>query len=186
MKKIHTNQGLQKNSEHGIAIVALISVMKKLSMVIILTVLTSISLQAQNIMEFNSYLEQAKSSTDPLVNANISHLEHLINDLQPTAYVGSDIKSIGETQPVCVEVKSADIKKLSIANSLFTQVELITIVVNSPADLNFVLDLSKLDSFTNLKFVYFLCEFECKIEEMQKLYLPKAGITVFYKVSIPS
>lgn len=186
MKNQIINKSIERISEKGLAIAALISFLKNLSMLIILTILTSTSLQAQSIMEFSSYLEQAKSSTDPLVVSNIAHLESLINDLQPTVFVGNEIKSNGTSQPVCAEVKSTDVEKLSAENSLFNQVELITIVLNSPADLNFILDLSKLNSFINLKYVYFLCEFDCKIEETQKLYLPKTGITVLYKVSIPS
>jgi hypothetical protein len=52
--------------------------------------------------------------------------------------------------------------------------------------MNFILDLTKLIGFTNLKSVLFLYEFDIRTEDAQKLYLPKPGINVFYKVSIPS
>jgi hypothetical protein len=179
------NSSLHIKSEQGIASAALKSFIKNFSLVI-LFVLTSYCLQAQNILELNAMLATSKASTDAAVVANSAHLESLINDLQPTVYIGTSVKSNGGAQPVCAEIKAADIQKLKTENSLFSQVELITILVNKTSDMNFVLDLAEISSFTNLKYVYFLVEFDCTIKELQKLYVPKTGITVMYKVSIPS
>jgi|APIni6443716594_1056825.scaffolds.fasta_scaffold34557_2 flagellar basal body-associated protein FliL len=185
MKKPLIDKVIQKKSKRKIINVALISIMRNLSLVIFI-ILASAGLKAQSIMELGSYMKQAQSSSDPVVVASAEYLESLIKEIQPTVYISSNITSNGESKPVCAEVKANDIKKLSIENSVFNQVELLTIVIYNPADLNFILDLSELKSFTNLKYVYFLCEFNCKIKQVQKLYIPKTGIVVFYNVSIPS
>jgi hypothetical protein len=187
MKTQYLSNCLQKKSEQRITKASLKSVIKNFSIVILL-VLTSFCLQAQNIniMELDALMISLKASPDSAVVAGSVHLESLINDLQPTVYIGTSVKSNGGMQPVCAEIKAADIQKLKTENPLFSQVELITIILNKPSDINFVLDLSDLSSFTNLKYVYFLVEFDCTNKEMQKLYLPKTGISVMYKVSIPS
>jgi hypothetical protein len=161
------------------------SVLKKLSMALII-LLISATLHAQVVMELKSYIEQMKASADPAAASNAAHLEKLVKDIQPTVYINNTIVANGELQPVCANVKSASIDQLRSDNPLFSGVELIRIRLNSPADLNFILDLSNLPGFTKLKYVYFLCEFKCGIEDIQKLFIPKSGITVIYMVSIPS
>ena len=144
------------------------------------------TLHAQDLMELHGYLEQLKASADPAKVSDAVHLESLISDFQPTIYVGKSIVAHNEKRPVCAEAKSGSIDGLTAENPLFSQVELITIRLQSASEMNFVLDLSKLISFTNLKYVCFLCEFNCGIEDVQKLFIPKTGITVTYRLSIPS
>ena len=186
MKKLFQfNNDTSAGSESGTTIMNFSSFLNKL-FIILLIVFTSSGLHAQVVMELNSYLEQLKASVDPVLVTNLNHLESLIKDVQPTVYVCNTITTNGETQPVCANVKAGSINQIIVENPLFNQVELIMIRLKNPSDLNFVLDLAKLTSFTNLKYVYFLCEFQSGIEVVQKLFIPKIGITVFYKVSIPS
>ena len=186
MKKLFQfNNDTSAGSESGTTIMNFSSFLNKL-FIILFIVLTSSGLRAQVVMELNSFIEQLKASADPVLVANLNHLESLIKDVQPTVYVCNTITAKGEIQPVCANVKAGSINQMIVENPLFNQVELITIRLQSPDDLNFVLDLPKLTGFTNLKYVYFLCEFNSGIEDVQKLFIPKIGITVFYKVSIPS
>lgn len=160
-------------------------VMNKLHL-ILLFVLFSASLFAQNVQELNSFLAEAKKTNDPAIMSEAKHLESLIRDLQPTVYINNMSIENNEAQPVCAEVDASSVDQLSLQNELFIKVEIITIRLQSPSDLDFILDLSILTGFTNLKFVVFLCEFECTDKDIDKIFLTKSGITVFYKVSIPS
>lgn len=153
---------------------------------VFIIVMTCATLHAQDLTELNGYLEQLKSSADPAEVTDALHLESLVSDFQPIIYVGKSIVAHNEKQPVCAEAKSGSTDGLTTENPLFSQVELITIRLQSASEMNFVLDLSKLISFTNLKYVCFLCEFNCEIEDVQKLFIAKTGITVTYKISIPS
>ncbi|MEI6680303.1 MAG: hypothetical protein WCL21_16965 [Mariniphaga sp.] len=159
--------------------------MKKLLMVFII-VMSCTAINAQEIYEINGYLKQMKTSADVGIISDALHLESLVRDFQPTIYVGKSIVAHNEKQPVCAEAKSGSIDGLSAENPLFSRVELITIRLQNASDMNFVLDLSKLISFTNLKYVCLLCEFNCGIEDVRKLFIPKTGVIFIYKVSIPS
>jgi len=185
MEKLLFNNDKHPVSETGTALAVFSTVLKKLSMVVII-LLTAASLHAQVIMELNDWLEQSKSSADPVMVSDAIHLEKLIKELQPTVYIANTVIPNSGKQPVCANAKPGYVDQLSLENPLFSNVELLTIRLKSQADLNFILDLDKLTGFTNLKYVYFICEMNCNIEDVQKLFLPKSGITVFYKVSIPS
>jgi len=175
----------QKASEMGKTKLVFKTALRSLSLML-LFILFSASLYSQNIRELESFLEQAKVSADPVLVSNAIHIESLIKDLQPTVYISNaSIESISK-QPICAEVDAGSTNQLLIENTLFNQVEIIIVKLNTPEDLNFIIDLSRLSGFTNLKDVLFLCEFECAAITIQRLFLPKVGINVFLKVSIPS
>jgi hypothetical protein len=153
---------------------------------IILILGASVSIHAQEVIELSDYLDLRNTSTDSATVANAGRLEILLKDIQSTVYIGSTIQAQGETAPVRADVKAGSVAQLTLTDPLFSQVEIITIRLRNSADLNFVLDFAKLIGFPNLKYVYFLCEFECQIEDIQKLFLANIGITVVYQVSIAS
>jgi hypothetical protein len=109
-----------------------------------------------------------------------------VKDVQPTVYVGNTIVSNSDAPPLCADVTAGFVSQLGAGNSLFGQVELITVKLKSAEDQNFVLNLTKIPGFTNLKYVYFLCEYNCAAADLEKLFLPKTGITVLFKISIGS
>lgn len=158
----------------------------KISILILFILLISATLHSQEVVELNIYLRQLKGSSDPVTEASATHLESLLKDRLPTVYIGNAIVTNGETQPLCVKIKAGSTDQLTSHNPLFNNIELITIKLKTPADLNFILDLTKLPGFTNLKYVYFLYEFKTGVEDPRRLFIPKTGITVLYKVSIPS
>jgi hypothetical protein len=162
-----------------------VSVLKKFSIILLLLV-SSAGLHAQDIVLLDSFLEEMKASQDTALSNNAIHLESLLTGLQSTVYVGSSIKAGDETPPVCANVRAGSVSMLTQTNQLFNEVELIVIKLRTPQDLNFKLDPSKLTSFVKLKYVVFLCEFECSLEETQNLFHPKNGISFFHKVSIAS
>jgi hypothetical protein len=153
---------------------------------ILMVFLISASLHAQEVRELEGYLEQMRTSTDSASVANAALIESLVTDLHATVYIDNSITANGDTPPVVAVAKAASVSKLILTDSRFTQVEFITIKLSSINDLNIFMDINKFVGFTNLKYVYFLCEFECTPDALQKLFLPKTGIMVFYKISIAS
>lgn len=143
-------------------------------------------LQAQDITELSLYITQQKASQDTLISHAALHLEDLLTDVQSTVYIGSTLVAKGLTAPVRADVKASSVSKLLIDNSLFSQVEIISVRLRSSSDLNFLLDLQRLTTFPKLKYLYFLCEFDCTTDDLTKLFRPKTGITVLYKISIAS
>ena len=161
------------------------SVVKKLFLMLLI-ILASATLYAQVAVELNSYLKQLNASADPVLVDNAVHLESLIKEKHPGVYIRKAQITSGEANPVCVNVNAGYVDALKTMNQLSGKIELITIRLRSSADLNFILDLPNLIGFQKLKYVYFLFEFNAGIEETQKLFIPKPGITVLYKVSVPS
>lgn len=141
----------------------------------------------QTVYELNSKLSEMLGSGDTTIINEAAHIRSLITDLQPTVYVDDVVKANNESIPVRADVQAGAVDKLKIHNPLFEQVELITIRINSPADLATVLDLSLIQGFTNLKYVRVLCSFECAAEQISPIVTGNTlGIKVFFSISIPS
>lgn len=185
MKNLLKSRNAQAESETRKNRKKLFLLLKRHCMVV-LFILISANLYSQDIRQLDSFLEQAKVSTDPVLVSEAKHIESLIKELQPTIYINNTIIDNNGIQPKCAEVDAGSTIELNKENILYNEVELITVKLTTPDDLNFIIDLSKLTGFTNLKSILFLCEFECSIESIQKLYIPKTGINIFIKVSIPS
>jgi hypothetical protein len=164
-----------------------VNFIKKGAILLLFVVITCLYSFGQTPVELNTTLTQMTESGDNVLVEEAAGIKSLVNDLRPTVYVGDVVKASGESAPVRADVKAGSISKLSIENSLFEQVELITIRINSPADLSSVLDLSAIQGFTSLKYVRLLCSFECKAEQLGAIVTGNTtGIKVFYSVSIPS
>lgn len=118
----------------------------------------------------------------------VARLESLISDLQPTVYISSSgIKSDDETTPVCVDLKATDVAGLYAENEIFGSVELITVKVRRSSDLGNLLDLSRMASFTGLKYIRIVCEIECTAAQLNAMVnTGGSGVKVFYMISIPS
>ena len=140
----------------------------------------------QTVFELSSKLAEMKSSGDTAITNEASRIEKLIYDLCPTIYIENrTIKTFGETPPVCLKTDVGSIIKLKESNPVYTNIELLTIKFSAPADLIFPLDLSLLTGFTNLKYVQFVCPFNCTVSAIEQNFKPKQGVTAFYILSIP-
>jgi len=139
------------------------------------------------VSELKSKLTELNASGDSVMIKEATTIESLIYTIQPTLYIQQGVqKTFDQTPPVRINMDAQSVNKLSDTNPLFGQVELITIKIDSPTDLNISLNLSALPGFINLKYVYFLCSFNCSPEDITKLFTPNPGVTVFYIVSLPS
>jgi hypothetical protein len=156
-------------------------------LLILMLVFSILKTFAQDAKELGTTLSSMKASSDASIQSQAAHIESLIYYLQPKLYINNGVeKKYGEVSPVSVESDAQSVSNLNEVNSLFSQVELITIKLNSPEDLNFVLDISTLHSFVNLKYIQFLCNFNCAPSLINKLFLQKnnSGVTVYYNISI--
>jgi hypothetical protein len=157
-------------------------------LVIILFVFSVQNLSAQNLIEYSSLINSMNETKQMSALSNAEHLRSLVYDLNSKLYINNQIENaVGITNPVCVKIDAQSIDKLYEENQLFNQVELITINLNDLNELNFFLDLSKLKSFTNLKYIQFLCSFKCDPLLINNLYqkISNTDIIVFYQISIP-
>jgi len=174
MKKIRRQSSAEKES----------SIKKKLVCLLILFV--SLGSQGQSLFELGSKLSEMKMSGDSTVKEEAKRIESLVYDLHPMVYIDKGTEKVfGESNPVRVCVDASSVNNLKENIPLFNSIELITIRLENESDLNFVLDLSDLKAFKNLKYVNFIYCFESKPEDISTLYIPKPGISVFYHNSVP-
>jgi hypothetical protein len=158
-----------------------------LLMATLLSVLAGIRVSAQNINEYNSMIAQMKTSGTASIKEEASHIESLAFSLQPKVYIENGIESYsGNTDPVCANIDVASISSLYVSNSAFNKVELISIRIKSQSELNFVLNYSSLKDFQSLKYVEFLCDFNCNPTFLKSVLsnFPESGILFFYQLSV--
>ena len=153
----------------------------------VLYFLTVQNLPAQNIKHFDEVLNALSTSDQDQAKADASHFKSLIYDVQPRLYVHEDgLKKISEKAPVCVTAGPQSLELLYETNPLFEQVEMITLNISNARDLNYVLDMTRLKSFSKLKYVHFLCNYDCD-PALIRLQWPKStgSVIVFYQISLP-
>jgi hypothetical protein len=157
-------------------------------LIIILCVITAQNSSAQNLKEYSSLINSMTGTNKQVGSSEAKHLKSLVFDLQSKIYVNNHVsKTFGAESPACIDIDAKSTAQLYENNPLFSQVELITIKLDNLSDLNFVLDLSKLTGFRNLKYIQFFCSFNCDPAKISGLYqeISKTGIIVFYRISLP-
>ena len=136
------------------------------------------------------YSDYVKTNAD-------SRLISLATEIHPAIYLkgNTDMKSFGNGDATVVNTDAASIPMLYATNPAFGKVELIKITINSATDEAVILDLLKAASFTSLKYV--LCVFEydscggnkdtCLPTKTDKLCKAPAesNVKVLYQLSIP-
>jgi len=178
----------QKSGKTQLFSPALIKQALPVLLLIILFLISTQNLKAQNIKEYSDLANSITSADKQNGSSEAKHLKSLIFDLNPKIYIyNKEDKRYGNEPPVCLNTDVNSIERLYEANNLFEKVELISININNPSELNFILDFSKLNSFINLKYVQFLCSFECDPILIKQLYKEnsKTGMIVFYRISLP-
>ncbi len=142
---------------------------------------------AQSIKKFDEVLNAMIASGDNQGNADAARLKSLIYDVQPRLYVHENgCKKNNENPSVCLTAEPSALELLYEANPLFEQVELITLNILTARNMNFVLDLARLKSFSKLKYVQFLCNYDCNPATiMIKRPQEASSIIVFYQISLP-
>ena len=136
------------------------------------------------------YSDYVKTNAD-------SRLISLATEIHPAIYLkgNTDMKSFGNGDATVVNTDAASIPMLYATNPAFGKVELIKITINSATDEAVILDLFKTASFSSLKYV--LCVFQydscggkseaCLQAKTDKLCKTPAEsiVKVLYQLSIP-
>ena len=136
------------------------------------------------------YSDYVKTNAD-------SRLISLATEINPAIYLkgNTDMKSFGNGDATVVNTDAASIPMLYATNPAFGKVELIKITINSATDEAVILDLFKTASFTSLKYVLCIYQYDscggkseaCLQAKTDKLCKTPAESTVkvLYQLSIP-
>jgi len=135
-----------------------------------------------------------KSSSDPATVDEGKHLENLAFKINPIIYFkNGNTTLIGESSPVVIDTDVASIFKLYEENSLYRTVEIITIRVENESELSAIIDLTNINGFRDLKYVYFLCTFNicpnpgCEAGIISQMIQgnESSNAIIYFNVSIP-
>jgi hypothetical protein len=170
-------------STHKIQHLALICLLAILSIT-----LTGLSTSAQEVIEMSEMLSSLKASPDLKSKNEAVQIQSLVHDLHSSVNIREGILSTYSEAPfICVDIDAQSISKISEANPLFGNAELLTIRINTQKDLNLLLNVTNLIGFSKLKYIFLLCSIDCTVEQISKLIKKSdTKIIVFYSVSIPS
>ncbi|GGG49891.1 hypothetical protein GCM10010976_21500 [Bizionia arctica] len=151
-------------------------------MVCALTVFFSVNGFAQE----NIYQIFDENSGNSNLRSSVSIPNQLLHGKNPTIYIENStiINVTGETSPKVLKLLDAtSINMLQNNNNLYNGVEVITITLNRASDLINRLDVSRINGFSSLKYIYVKCLFDCSDQQINNFLLNADSVTtVFYKV----
>jgi len=148
--------------------------------------------QVSTVSQSNKSSKVAKTSVaGSTYTQDLNNFYDLNYNLKPTIYVENNVIIQVPDNNMPIKIKLEDTKSLNILktnNPIFQTVELIVINIQNPNEFNNAFDVSLLKSFTNLKYIYIMCnEFSSSIDQIQRFVLnPGADITVFFMRTNPS
>jgi hypothetical protein len=191
MKKITPNQVVEfKNNLivtsqlHSLAV-------KKVFFLLVFS-FSFVSLSAQNgnsviptILDVKSYISSLKliEQKSPSSFSNAQNVEDLIYKLQSSIYLSSgDAKTFGEN-PKNLYTDIASLGRISSANLLKTDVEIVIIKIDNSNDFNSKIDLSVFSDFYKLKYIYILSSVNTTEQNIAKMFLNyDEQYGIFYKI----
>ncbi len=155
---------------------------------LILGLLFFSGINAQTIMSYQS----AMQTLDPPAAA---HLQSLVADIHPTAYLTQgEITTYGEGEPVVAICNATSISMLYENIPELSQIELIRITANSASDLPASIDADQLQGLTDLKYLFLVFAYDecggssdaCLASIIEGIIQGTSSqITVIYSLSIP-
>ena len=144
-----------------------------------------------------AYGQVAARYSDYVKTNDDTRLISLATEIHPAIYLkgNTDMKSFGNGNATVVNTDAASIPMLYATNPAFGKVELIKITINSATDEAVILDLFKTASFTSLKYVLCIYQYDscggnkdtCLPTKTDKLCKAPAesNVKVLYQLSIP-
>ncbi|MHC1776258.1 MAG: hypothetical protein AB9834_12705 [Lentimicrobium sp.] len=165
----------------------------------LLLILIAGALSSQTVIQLNLQISNMLASSDPAVIAEGQHLQSLVSDLHPTLSVeNGELIQYGGDYSVKMECGVESLTDLYQPEEAFASVEIIQMKIHSEQDLQLIINLDDLTGFTQLKYIFFLCDFDpcpqsnqghtCEQEIFSAMIQGTGieGLVVLYKVSIPS
>ncbi len=154
------------------------------------TLLNSNSVLAQENSIYRLYDGDNNSGSQQRASSNVNVPENLLHGKNPTIYIknASILNVTGEESPKVLKLlDTASFNILQNSNALYNNVEVITITLERASDLNNRLDVSRLNGFNALRYIYVKCLFECNERQISGYLMNTENITtIFYKVVNPS
>lgn len=142
----------------------------------------------QSKVQSKSAALKSNANSKEVTNISLQDFLELNNNLKPTVYIDNNsVKNItGVGNPLKVKYNNTQpFHKLNEESSLFNSVELITINLKTSSDLKNEFDLSKVNQFQKLKYVFIKCYFDCSVNQIKQfvLNLEPEVIVYFTKVN---
>ncbi|WP_300978744.1 hypothetical protein [Flavobacterium sp.] len=158
------------------------------SILVSITLLFSLSNYGQEITELKKYISQSKLSVNPSTVAESKHLNDLISDLNSSVIIKKgNLNTYSNAPFIRAVIDSYSINKIPSSTTYFNNVELLIIRIEKPEDLSISIDESIINQFPKLKYVYFLCTYNCTFSKIENLVKYKnTTIKFLYSISIPS
>lgn len=150
-----------------------------------------VNAQEKGIYEVKSsvLLNTSKHSRSKLKKSDRSDFYNLAFKLHSTLYIKNNIirkeYGIGDIEKITLE----DTKSFSLlrnSNPKYSSVKLITIKIKSLTDLNGLHDLSKIQGFSNLLYIYVKSYIKLDNDDINKFIKVNPNVRVFYMYDIPS
>jgi hypothetical protein len=118
--------------------------------------------------DLDSKLAAMGAAQDEQTKVDGIYLNSLISDLLPSIYFQQG-KLMGayKENPIVLFTDISSLTSLSDHNPLYKKIEIISIKIKRPEDLQKVLKFSDLMGFDNLKYIYFLCDFNICPDQAQ-------------------
>lgn len=155
-----------------------------------LLILSSIVV-GQEVRNLDDYLNSLQLQKSENTGAEAERFRSLVYDLHPILFFNNGQMSnpLGGN-PVCLTTDIKSIVNLYTPSELFNYIELITIIIDSDNDLTAEIDISRLESFSNLKHIYFLSRTNlcsqaipaCEIPVISKMISGDSDAQIVYKV----
>jgi hypothetical protein len=142
---------------------------------------TSISYAQESIQRIYDENEQSIN-----LRSSVNIPDELLHGKNPTIYIkdASIINVTGDESPKVLKLLDATSSNiLRNANNQYNDVEVITITLNRISDLNLRFDLSSINGFNSLRYIYVKCMFDCTDQQIRDFLLNADSVTtIFYKV----
>ena len=151
---------------------------------------SSLTAQENAIYEVSDGSSMSKSSSKKVTQNDRADFYELALNLQPTLYVeNNSFKKNNNTVSITSKLTFNDAKSFSVLKQSgkdFSEVELITIVLQNESDLNNKITVTQANGFGNLKYIYIKCYFKCTEQQIRSFVTSDVAIRIFYKSETPS
>ena len=112
-------------------------------------------------------------------------------NLYPTYYINkSNIRKNNSKDPSILKLTFFDTESFDVLNqddSNYKTIKLISLNLKSSKDLNNVLNLyDKLTKLSELKYIFFKCNFKCTEVQLEELKINNSNLRIFYRIEDPS
>ncbi len=160
---------------------------KKIYFVILLLFLTAVpsfsqSSQKIQVLQKDNFLSTLRTSSVRNSSAYNSVLS-LLKDVNSSIYLSNGSSKTFGQLPVCM---FTDVASLSTANSTnlnVNYVEIVTIDIKRPSELQAPIDLSLVSSYKNVKYIYFRVSFDFELSQLiQAIKDCNPKVVIFYSI----